>query len=80
MELGLNGKVVAITGASRGVGKAAALEYAKEGCKVAICARTKEKLEQTKKELASLGAEAYSQEADVTNVSQIQTLLDNTVK
>lgn len=39
MNLGIQGRVALITDASKGIGKAAAEELAKEGCKVIICAR-----------------------------------------
>ncbi|MDR5698054.1 MAG: SDR family NAD(P)-dependent oxidoreductase, partial [Armatimonadota bacterium] len=39
MELGLRDKVVFITGGSKGIGRACALEFAREGARVAICAR-----------------------------------------
>jgi NAD(P)-dependent dehydrogenase (short-subunit alcohol dehydrogenase family) len=45
MELGLGGKAALVTGASEGIGEAVALGLAAEGAKVAICARTADKLE-----------------------------------
>ena len=45
MDLGLKGKGVIVTGASRGIGRAIALEFAREGANVAICARGGEALE-----------------------------------
>ena len=44
MELNLKNRVVVVTGASRGIGKAIALGFAKEGAKLSICGRTPEKL------------------------------------
>lgn len=51
MELGLKNKVAFIAASSQGLGKAVALELAKEGAKVIINGRDKEKLEITKKEI-----------------------------
>ncbi len=47
MDLGLNGKTALVTASSKGIGKAVAEELASEGCKVAICSRSKEDLEIT---------------------------------
>ena len=47
MDLGLNGKTALVTASSKGIGKAVAEELASEGCKVAICSRSKEDLEVT---------------------------------
>ena len=43
MDLGLNGKVAAVTASSQGIGKAIAMELAQEGAKVAICARRQDR-------------------------------------
>jgi 3-oxoacyl-[acyl-carrier protein] reductase len=53
MNLGLTGKNVLVTGASKGIGRASARLFAEEGCRVAIVARTKEDLEKTAKEIES---------------------------
>ena len=68
MDLNLTGKVVVITGGSTGIGKQTALEFAREGCKVAICARTSEKLEAAHMEFEALGFELYTQVVDVTDI------------
>jgi 3-oxoacyl-[acyl-carrier protein] reductase len=51
MELGIKNKVAFVAASSQGLGKAVALELAKEGAKVIINGRNKEKLESTKKEI-----------------------------
>jgi NAD(P)-dependent dehydrogenase (short-subunit alcohol dehydrogenase family) len=53
MELNLAGKTAVVTGASEGIGKAIAFSLAKEGVNVAICARRREPLEATAKEIES---------------------------
>ena len=63
MDLGLDGKVAMITGGSRGLGRQAALALAREGCKVAICARGAEALEETVAEFRGLGYQAHGTQA-----------------
>ncbi len=52
----LTGKVALVTGGSRGIGKAIAIAYAREGAKVFISARRKEGLEPTVEEIRRTGA------------------------
>src|SRR5580658_7523091 len=52
MDLKLQGKTALVTGGSEGIGKGIALALAKEGVDIAICARRKEPLETTAKEIA----------------------------
>ena len=56
MDLGIDGKVALVTGASQGIGRAIAAELANEGAKVAISSRSKEKLDATAGEI---GATAF---------------------
>ncbi len=67
MDLGLQGRVAMITGGSHGLGKQAAAALGREGCKVAICARGAEQLEEARAELAGAGIEVIAVQADVTN-------------
>lgn len=64
--------VVVITGASAGLGRAIAHEFAKNGCRVALIARGKERLEAAKKECEDLGGEAITFSVDVANAEQIE--------
>lgn len=66
MDLGLKGKVALITGASQGIGKAIALTLAEEGCNLAICARRKEALDSSAKEIRAKGVEVLAIQSDVT--------------
>lgn len=76
MEMNLAGKTVVITGGGTGIGKAAALEFLKEGCRVAICGRRVEKLKQTRDEYQALGYELMIQSVDVTDYSALAAFAD----
>ena len=67
MDLGLTGKVAMITGASRGIGKAIARGLAAEGCRLSVCARGREDLDETVRELRENGAEVLAATLDVTD-------------
>jgi short-subunit dehydrogenase len=66
-------KVVVITGATGGVGRATAWEFAKQGAKIALLARGIEQLEATKKEVEDLGGQALPIPCDVADYTQIET-------
>jgi len=65
MDLGIEGKVAVVAAASKGFGRAVAKLLAAEGCRVAICARNLETLEQTAGEIRSL-VKAARPEAVIT--------------
>jgi len=71
----LKDKVALITGGARGIGKGIALRFAGEGASVCVSDVNKDTLQSTVKELESLGAAALGIEADVTNFSQAQDMV-----
>ncbi|MGE3535957.1 MAG: SDR family NAD(P)-dependent oxidoreductase [Candidatus Tectimicrobiota bacterium] len=76
MDLGLQGKHAIVTGGSKGIGKAIALELAREGVDVAIVSRTKSDLEAAAKELAAVtGRRIIPLAADVTSKEQVDTMV-----
>ena len=77
MDLGLKGKGVIVTGASRGIGRATALEFAHEGANLAICARGQDALEKTCSALEAQGVKAYAQVCDVSDGVALNRFLDS---
>ncbi len=71
----LQGKVVLITGGSRGFGLAMAEEFAKEGAKLVICSRKDDELERAKIKLAGFGADVLTVQCDVTHPEQVQQMV-----
>jgi len=80
MDLGLEGKVALITGASRGMGKAIATAFAREGVRVAICARGVQRLEEAAQDIRQQrGAEVVAVAADVSRLEDIRRLVRETL-
>jgi 3-oxoacyl-[acyl-carrier protein] reductase len=73
VDLGLKGKVAIVAAASKGLGRAVALELAREGARVAICAREAQQLERTAAEIRqATGADVLAQALDVTDFAAVQ--------
>jgi NAD(P)-dependent dehydrogenase (short-subunit alcohol dehydrogenase family) len=70
----LAGKVAIVTGATQGIGRAAATQLAKAGAKVAIAARTKDRLDQVAKEIGAL-----SIPTDVADSKQVNAFVQKTL-
>jgi len=65
----LEGKVALITGAGRGIGRAIALGYAKEGASIAAASRTREELDSVVTEVKAFGGQAVAFPADLTDAN-----------
>lgn len=74
----MNNKVVMITGASRGLGRALTLAFAKEGARLSICARSEEGLLKVKKEAEAIGAEVLAITADISNSRDVERFVATT--
>ena len=72
MAQSIKGKIAYITGAARGIGKATALELAREGVHVGLIARTQSTLEQVAEEAKSLGVKASVAVADISDMEQVE--------
>ena len=72
----LRAKVALVTGGSRGLGLLLARELAREGCRVAICARDERELERAKFELRRKGAEVVTGVCDVADREQIEAFVE----
>jgi 3-oxoacyl-[acyl-carrier protein] reductase len=81
MNLGLKDKVVLVTGASKGIGKAIAQAFAAEGSKVAITARGSEELQKAEQEIGkATGAEVIGLAADAEKAEDASRVVEETVK
>lgn len=79
MDYGVKGKVALVGGASRGIGRAIAEALAREGAKVAICARDESAVKKTAEAiLDATGAEVAGFQADLANGDDVYRVLDNT--
>ena len=76
----LQNKTIVITGASSGVGRAAALEFAKHKATIFLAARGKKALYSTAEECKEWGAEAVAVVADVTNAADIKKLSEAAIE
>jgi NAD(P)-dependent dehydrogenase (short-subunit alcohol dehydrogenase family) len=72
MELGLEGKVVLVTGGSKGIGLACAAGFAAEGARIAICSRSRENIDKASAELK----EAFGVVADLVDAVAAERMID----
>ena len=80
MSNGIEGKVVVITGASSGLGEAAARHLCAQGASVVLGARRADRLQALAKELTAQGGKALALATDVTDYEQVKRLVDTAVR
>lgn len=73
-------QVVAIVGASSGIGRETALRFAQRGAKVVVAARTQSGLDSLVAEIQRVGGEAIAVVADVAEMAQVQAIADKAVE
>ena len=75
----LQGKVVLVTGASQGLGRALALAYAREGASLVVNSRSEDGIRPVAGEVEGLGAEVLAVAADVSRAEDARTLVEQVV-
>ena len=83
MDLGLKNKIAIVTGSSRGLGLASARALAAEGCSVAICARTGDRLRQAAAEVAAIAGgddRVLAVQADVSSDAGVRAVIEQTAE
>ena len=72
MNISIRGKVVVVTGASAGVGRAIVAEFARQGAHLGLIARNNERLEAAKQEVEEVGSRALALSADVASAREVE--------
>lgn len=81
MDLGIKGRRVIVTGASRGIGRETARQFLEEGARVVICGRNAASLQKSCDELAAAtGGEVHAVVADMTQPADIARLVESATK
>jgi len=80
MDLNLQNKNVVITGGATGIGKATAMEFAREGANVTVCGRTLQRLETMKDECMAKGFDVDIEQVDVANFEELASMADRIAK
>ena len=77
MDFGLSGKFALVTGGSHGIGLASARQLAAQGCNVAICSRSQQRLDAAMAELKSHGVQLLSVAADLLEAEAADRVMED---
>ena len=80
MDLGLKGKVAFVAASSQGLGKAVALELAREGAGIILCARNSDELANAKNEVATKGEKVLALHGDLSIAADRERIIGQTLK
>ncbi len=72
----LTGKIALVTGSGRGIGRAIAIAFAREGADLVLAARTKEQLDAVAEDIRALGRRVLSAPVDVTDRAQVDAMAE----
>jgi len=75
----LEGRTVIVTGAGSGIGRALAIEFARNGARVVCCGRRRDRLEETVTSIEHQGGVALAIPTDITQRSEVQAMVDHTL-
>ena len=78
--MNIKDKVAVITGSGRGIGRALAIEFARNGASVVCCARTEEDINETASLIKKEGGVCLSIQTDVSDKHQVKNLVDRTIE
>ncbi len=76
MDLGLKDKIVVITGGTTGIGRAAAIDFAKEGAKPIVCGRSQAKIDAFNADMKKMGLAVEAVQCDVSSYEELVKLAE----